>query len=423
MLQEKFRLNGYYYIIEIVSLVTLVVIAAISSYFPEYITFVRYPQFILPLFVSMFCFNLFFFTLYAIFKKKSLFKFTRYAFIVFFTAIIYLTGGVTSPFIITFVFPLLVSAVDLKPEMTKKMAVILCSVLTLMIFADPEYLKDPAIVTEYSILLFIYVVLATYTYNLVKNTFTQKFEKEEATRKLFEMVEIDRLKTDFVTIASHQLRTPLSSAAWGLDNILSESTVSDENKVLIKESYDRIKRASQIVNEMLQAIDVSHIAANIEAEKIDLAKIVKGVMDELRYLVIRNGVKIEPSIVDHAIIEADPKLLKAGITNLVDNAIRYSPKGIVKVTLTVDDDNAKLVVKDNGSGILEEDMPYIFGKFFRGKNAMAIDPNESGVGLYITKRIIELHSGTISLKSESGKGTELSVTLPITQEAKNKFKQ
>jgi len=258
---------------------------------------------------------------------------------------------------------------------------------------------------------------------LVKNTFTQKFEKEEATRKLFEMVEIDRLKTDFVTIASHQLRTPLSSAAWGLDNILSESTVSDENKVLIKESYDRIKRASQIVNEMLQAIDVSHIAANIEAEKIDLAKIVKGVMDELRYLVIRNGVKIEPSIVDHAIIEADPKLLKAGITNLVDNAIRYSPKGIVKVTLTVDDDNAKLVVKDNGSGILEEDMPYIFGKFFRGKNAMAIDPNESGVGLYITKRIIELHSGTISLKSESGKGTELSVTLPITQEAKNKFKQ
>jgi signal transduction histidine kinase len=306
--------------------------------------------------------------------------------------------------------------------MTRRIAIILNIILALIIFTHPEHLSDPSIVFEHLMHIFVFITLSIYTYNLVKNTFTQKFEKEEATRKLFEMVEVDRLKTDFVTVASHQLRTPLSSAAWGLDNVLSEDSVSENDKHIIKESYDRIKKASQIVTEMLQAIDVSHIESNVNAGKVDLAKVVKEAIDELYYLTIRNGVKVETSAVGEVTVEADQKLLKAGITNIIDNAIRYSPKGTVKVSLLGDSVDVHLTVKDNGSGISKDDMPYIFSKFFRGKNGLAIDPNESGVGLYITKKIIELHGGTINLKSEAEVGTELSITLPIVFKKEKKVK-
>jgi two-component system phosphate regulon sensor histidine kinase PhoR len=284
-----------------------------------------------------------------------------------------------------------------------------------MIFANPEYLTDPVIIIKHIMHVLIYIGLSVYTYNMVKNTFNQKFEKEEAKRKLFELVEIDKMKTDFVTIASHQLRTPLSSASWGLDNVLSDNTIPEKDRSIIKESYERIKKANQIVSEMLQAVDISKEGYKLNEEKIDLVKLVQDVMSELHYLTINKNVVMGLSSAEPVTVDADSKLLKASLMNVFDNAVRYSPNGKVDISVSVKENYAEIMVKDNGVGIESGDLPYIFEKFFRGKNALSIDPNETGVGLYVTKKIITLHGGTITLSSKLKEGTMITINLPIRQ--------
>ena len=112
-------------------------------------------------------------------------------------------------------------------------------------------------------------------------------------------------------------------------------------------------------------------------------------------------------------IYADHDVLCLGLANLFDNAFRYSPKGKVNISIIKEGNMAKLVIKDNGIGIDGEDLKHMFEKFFRGKNARMIDQNESGVGLYSTKKIIEIHQGTISINSEINNGTTIEVRLPV----------
>jgi signal transduction histidine kinase len=106
-------------------------------------------------------------------------------------------------------------------------------------------------------------------------------------------------------------------------------------------------------------------------------------------------------------------MLDIALTNLFDNAFRYSPNGTVSVLVSKEDTMIKLVIKDSGIGISEEDMPKLFEKFFRGKNAKELDPDESGIGLFTTKRIIEMHKGDIKMESELAKGTTVTVTFPL----------
>ncbi|MFA6552286.1 MAG: HAMP domain-containing sensor histidine kinase [Candidatus Paceibacterota bacterium] len=412
---EEFKLGMYYYVIELTAFSILLIGGLLTYLFQDYVPWIKYPVLNLWLFVGMFLFNLLFFILHEIYKKKFLFDFTRYAFIVFFLSLIYISGGVESNLIILLVYPLLVSAVDLDPRWTKKVAISLSTIFALMIFANPEYLTDPVIIIKHIMHVLIYIGLSVYTYNMVKNTFNQKFEKEEAKRKLFELVEIDKMKTDFVTIASHQLRTPLSSASWGLDNVLSDNTIPEKDRSIIKESYERIKKANQIVSEMLQAVDISKEGYKLNEEKIDLVKLVQDVMSELHYLTINKNVVMGLSSAEPVTVDADSKLLKASLMNVFDNAVRYSPNGKVDISVSVKENYAEIMVKDNGVGIESGDLPYIFEKFFRGKNALSIDPNETGVGLYVTKKIITLHGGTITLSSKLKEGTMITINLPIRQ--------
>jgi signal transduction histidine kinase len=106
-------------------------------------------------------------------------------------------------------------------------------------------------------------------------------------------------------------------------------------------------------------------------------------------------------------------MLDIGLSNLFDNALRYSPKGKVSISIEKNEQETKLTIKDNGIGISNEDMKHLFEKFYRGKNALELDPDESGIGLYTTKRIIEMHKGTINIQSELNKGTTVVVTFPL----------
>ena len=111
-------------------------------------------------------------------------------------------------------------------------------------------------------------------------------------------------------------------------------------------------------------------------------------------------------------MKGDQKLLHSALTNVLDNAMRYSPNGKVNVDINSNNKNVEIVIKDTGIGISQEDLPFVFERFHRGKEAISIDPNESGVGLYVTKKIIELHNGGIYISSKKGDGTTIKILLP-----------
>ena len=219
----------------------------------------------------------------------------------------------------------------------------------------------------------------------------------------------------FILALVHRLRTPLNGARWALDSMITSKNIEIDKEVL-NEGYNKILSAIKMVNEILKVSEINSKDGplNLKKDKINLCDMVDEILKSLDYLMKKKEITLEYDNKSQPItILGDNDVLNMGLTNLFDNAFRYSPKGKVIVTLSKENNMAKLVITDNGIGIDEEDLKHMFEKFFRGKNARLIDPNETGVGLYATKKIIEMHHGKISIDSEVNKWTEVIVKLPI----------
>jgi signal transduction histidine kinase len=224
-----------------------------------------------------------------------------------------------------------------------------------------------------------------------------------------------QFKDAFILALVHRLRTPLNGARWALDSVINSEN-KDSDKQILNEGYNKIISAINMVNEILKVSEINSKDGplNLKSEQINLCDMVEGILENLDYLMKKKEITLEyDDKIDPIIILGDHDVLDMGLTNLFDNAFRYSPKGKVIVTISKEDNMAKLVITDNGIGISQDDLKHMFEKFYRGKNARLIDPNETGVGLYATKKIIEMHHGRISIDSEENKWTEVIVKLPI----------
>jgi signal transduction histidine kinase len=180
----------------------------------------------------------------------------------------------------------------------------------------------------------------------------------------------------------------------------------------------KAREAVVTVSDMLKTADYNIESFSLNLENVNIQEFFKKIFDSLEHLIHLKHVKISTSIPPTLEIVADNKLLRAAVVNVLDNAIRYSPNGTVTVTAArsataAAPSSVVITVVDSGIGISKEDTPYIFERFYRGKNAIAVDPNESGVGLYATKKIIERHGGTISFDSKEGAGTTVTINLPM----------
>lgn len=225
----------------------------------------------------------------------------------------------------------------------------------------------------------------------------------------------EQFKDTFILALVHRLRTPLNGARWALDMVI-KGDMKDEDKAILNEGYNKIISAINTVNEILKVAEINSDSGDLylKKEKINLCVIVEDILKNLEFLKDKKEINlIYDKKCDPLTILGDKEILDIGLTNLFDNAYRYSPKGTVTVNVDKDGDMAKLTIKDTGIGIDEEDMKHMFEKFYRGKNAKKIDPNESGVGLYSTKKIVEMHGGNITISSEVNKGTTMEVRIPI----------
>src|SRR3989344_3441101 len=248
---ETFKLHRYYLAIVASTLAALLFFAWLTRQYAEFFPWIVHPELHFWLIIAVAAGHLILFVLQRIYRRKIFFLIDRYSFIVFFFLVLYAEGGIESPLIFALIFPLLVSVVDLDVRTTKQVGIFITVALALFIFANPEYVHNSVYVIKHVMRVILFALIAFYLHKIVKETLRQKYEKEEAKRRFSELIELDRVKTDFITVVSHQLRTPLSALRWAMSNVMEEKTLSASVRPMIAESQKSVERAIHIVNELI----------------------------------------------------------------------------------------------------------------------------------------------------------------------------
>jgi len=229
--------------------------------------------------------------------------------------------------------------------------------------------------------------------------------------------EIDKLKSEFITIAAHQLRTPLTAIKWVIKSVMEGETgpVNDEQKQYLEKGYESNERIITLVNDMLDVsrIEDGRFGYNFSKQNFleTLNEVVENLQGQIKEHHINFSMKI-PSEVPLVTLDRDKITLV--LQNLLENAVKYTPdNGKVSIDVKTTAKVLKVSVKDNGVGVPAEDQKKIFTKFFRAQNVMRMETEGSGLGLFIVKNIISKHGGEISFKSEEGRGTEFTFEIPL----------
>lgn len=239
---------------------------------------------------------------------------------------------------------------------------------------------------------------------------------------------VDRMKSEFISIAAHQLRTPLSAIKWSLKMVLDGDLgkPTPEMEEFISKSYTTNERMIRLVNDLLNVSRIEEGRFFYKFSPLNLVEFINGMVLDFIPLCKDKNINIEwkQPTGNIPLIQGDADHLRLAIQNLLDNALKYTPKnGTITISLAKSKtaNNVVIRVKDTGVGIPAEEQERIFSKFYRGTNVIKMQTDGSGLGLFIVKNIIERHEGSISFES-SDKGTTFIITLPPSRE-KNVPKQ
>ncbi|MCP6718429.1 MAG: HAMP domain-containing histidine kinase [Patescibacteria group bacterium] len=263
-----------------------------------------------------------------------------------------------------------------------------------------RYIEDPLmvalIIQALALILFVIAVIIT-----------RSFER---------LAEANRLKSEFVSIVSHQLRSPLSNLKWTIELLMSGKLGKIEEKQIeyfriIKENSNRMH---ELVADLLTVSRIETAKLPFKVQQFSMEELVREIINE--YKPLANAYNVEVIFKNQKQLPkafSDPSRIKLVIENFLDNAIRYvKDKGKVEMELIKKNDHVHFSIKDNGVGIPEKDKKYIFQKFFRSENVLKQQTKGSGLGLYISKAIIKKAQGKIGFHSKEGKGSTFWFTLP-----------
>ncbi|HEY6072705.1 MAG TPA: HAMP domain-containing sensor histidine kinase, partial [Anaerolineales bacterium] len=229
-------------------------------------------------------------------------------------------------------------------------------------------------------------------------------------------------KSEFVSIASHELLTPTSTIQGYLSMILDEGMGKVDPKA--REYLERVRVTSKRLTELVQdLLNVSRIESGrikVNPQPLNLLETLRQVVEELTPQARDKGLALhleDPSRIESKVITvfADPERVRQVLVNIIGNAVKYTPKGGVTVSIERLPRAVRVNVTDTGVGMSPEERKHLFEKFYRVQNEATRGISGTGLGLYITKNIIELMGGTITVESTAGKGSTFSFTLPVTE--------
>lgn len=306
-----------------------------------------------------------------------------------------------------------------------KLSIILFIIYFLTVIAagvlNPYLTKQPEIPQGLNIALFVINLswISFFALLFILNIISQRvgFEKKEATR----LKELDEVKSKLYSNITHEFRTPLT-IILGMADLIKENP-----KEWLIEGINKIENSSKLLlHHVNQMLDLSKLEANampinlIQADIIQYLKYLVGLFHSMA--ACKNIQLSFYSEVKNLFLDFDSdKLLKA-LSNLISNAIKYTQEGgFIKMAAIIDKDHATeliILVKDNGPGIPEDKLPFIFDRFYRVENAENQSIEGTGLGLAVTKHLVKLLNGKIQVRSSVGEGTEFILKLPITNNAK-----
>jgi signal transduction histidine kinase len=222
------------------------------------------------------------------------------------------------------------------------------------------------------------------------------------------------MKSEFISIVAHQLRTPLSGIKWVVE-ILLEKTTNGESRKWVLKINELNERMIEIISDLLNAARIEEGRLGFEFKKIDLISLLQKIADEYKIKAEQKKIKFDYSNLPTAIaINADAEKLEIALSNLIENAVDYTPSGgVIKIEIQKNEELVLLKISDSGIGIPKEDFPRLFTKFFRSKNAISAKPAGTGIGLFVAKNIIQNHKGEVWAESELEKGSIFYVKLPL----------
>jgi PAS domain S-box-containing protein len=239
--------------------------------------------------------------------------------------------------------------------------------------------------------------------------------QEELSEALDKERQLNEIKSRFVSMASHEFRTPLSTVLSSASLLSKYTTTEDQDKRArhIEKIKGSVKHLNDLLEDFLSLGKLDEGKIGTVFHEVDLRDFLQDTVDEMKGLV-KADQEINYEHEGEVMIESDKKLIKNVLINLLSNAIKFSDEGSkVEVRSVVKNDRAVISVQDQGIGISDEDREHLFSSFFRGKNAINIQG--TGLGLHIVKRYLDLLGGDVELESELGKGTRITFSIPVKQ--------
>jgi len=232
------------------------------------------------------------------------------------------------------------------------------------------------------------------------------------------LAELDVAKSDFVSVAAHQLRTPLTGIKWSYTALLDSDTgpLNPDQKEIAQKGLASISNTLDLINDLLNVAHVEEGKMKFEIKRQPIFPILKKSVEGFKLIADEKKITLSVKIPNESgfpDMNIDAEKMELALTNLLDNAIKYTPNGgRIDFNVSQEQGLIRIVVQDSGIGIPKDQKNRLFSKFFRADNATAVQTSGTGLGLYMVKKIIDRHGGKIVVDSAEGKGTAFIITIP-----------
>jgi len=268
--------------------------------------------------------------------------------------------------------------------------------------------------------LAVFILGMIFSATLIRSVLRELEQKEKIeklasklTKTNKELKILDQAKSEFISIASHQLRTPLS-AIKGYAAMILDDIDDPEKKEALNRIYLSNERLIKLVNDLLNLSRIERGKLEFRFKKEQIVDLIDSVVSEFKMVAKKRGLRLNYEKTSLPLIKMDSDKLRQVFINIIDNAIKYTLKGSITVKTFIDDDSLLVTIADTGIGMKKEDIKSIYQKFQRGKTGLEVYPSGTGIGLYIAHKIIEAHHGKIWAESKGKNlGSTFYIKLPL----------